>query len=69
MKASPTLVTYLTRSMSEEQEAAHKYRLRASAALRSGHPELSKLWEHIAHEEDVHRAEFSRARDKARASK
>lgn len=46
----------LRKSIKEEREAARRYRERAKTA----DPRSRTLWLHIAREEDVHAAEFSR---------
>ena len=55
----------LTLSMQEEQTAGSHYRWRA----RSADPKTAKLYEHIAHEEDIHYDEFKARRNELRGRK
>ena len=64
-----TIESDLTRSMAEEAKAASNYRARARVAMKLGHVAVAHRYEHIAHEEDVHRAEFGDMRSKVRAGR
>lgn len=48
----------LQRSISEEREAARRYRARAKLAEVIGDTKTARLYHHVAGEEDIHAREF-----------